>query len=205
MKYLSAAQRKGLVFRLINFEDGSFISVDENDIVASARDGDCEAFEVLVKRYQRFINGYVSSLNVPESEKDDLVQEGLIGLLRAVRTYDGKSAQFSTYSSICVKNSIVSALRKYNRESGYLLTDDLQEIPLEGESFDSPELSLIDRESTNLLLDKIFSALSPLEAEVFELYLAEVPYAVIAKRLNKNEKSIDNALQRIKAKLKRLV
>lgn len=194
-----------MVFKLNNFEDGSLTKLSENDIVASARDGDRDAFEVLVKRYERFINGYVSSLGVPESEKDDLIQEGLIGLLRAVRTYDGKTAQFSTYSSICVKNSIVSALRKYNRESGYILTDGLSELPLEGDSIDSPELSLIDRESTNLLLDKIFSALSPLEAEVFELYLAEVPYAVIAKRLNKNEKSIDNALQRIKAKLKRLV
>lgn len=188
-----------------NFEDGSFSAVDENDIVASAREGDGEAFEVLAERYQRFIKGYVSSLAVPESEKDDLIQEGLIGLLRAVRTYDGRTSQFSTYSSACVKNSIVSALRKYNRESDYIVTDAMAELVSEGESIDSPELSLIDRESTNLLLDKIFSALSPLEAEVFELYLAEVPYAVIAKRLNKNEKSIDNALQRIKAKLKRLV
>lgn len=194
-----------MVFGLKNFEDGSFSAVDENDIVASAREGDGEAFEVLAERYQRFIKGYVSSLVVPESEKDDLIQEGLIGLLRAVRTYDGRTSQFSTYSSACVKNSIVSALRKYNRESDYIVTDAMAELVSEGESIDSPELSLIDRESTNLLLDKIFSALSPLEAEVFELYLAEVPYAVIAKRLNKNEKSIDNALQRIKAKLKRLV
>lgn len=194
-----------MVFGLKNFEDGSFSAVDENDIVASAREGDGEAFEVLAERYQRFIKGYVSSLAVPESEKDDLIQEGLIGLLRAVRTYDGRTSQFSTYSSACVKNSIVSALRKYNRESDYIVTDAMAELVSEGESIDSPELSLIDRESTNLLLDKIFSALSPLEAEVFELYLAEVPYAVIAKRLNKNEKSIDNALQRIKAKLKRLV
>jgi len=177
--------------------------VEENALVASAKSGNDEAFKQLADRYNGMLTSYVMSLSVPESERDDLMQEALVGLLRAVRTYDGVSSKFSTYVSACVRNSVVSWLRKYSRRKHEVISEDVEALAVDNRS--TPEFQSLDRESTSQLYDSFFSVLSKFEAAVFELYLAEIPYSDIAKRLNKNEKSVDNALQRIKAKLKKLV
>ncbi len=178
--------------------------VEENALVASAKNGDDEAFKLLAERYNGMLTSYVMSLSVPKSEHEDLMQEALIGLLRAVRTYDGVSSRFSTYVLTCVRNSVVSWLRKYGKRKHEVISEDVEALAgLDDRS--TPEFQSLDRESTGQLYDRFFSVLSKFEAAVFELYLAEIPYADIAKRLNKNEKSVDNAIQRIKAKLKKLV
>lgn len=178
--------------------------VEENALVASAKNGNDEAFKELADRYNGMLTGYVMSLSVPESEREDLMQEALVGLLRAVRTYDGVSSKFSTYVSTCVRNSAVSWLRKYSRRKHEVISEDVEALAgFDGRN--TAEFQSLDRESTGRLYDSFFSVLSKFEAAVFELYLAEIPYSDIAKRLNKNEKSVDNALQRIKAKLKKLV
>ncbi len=178
--------------------------VEESALVASAKEGDSAAFDMIANRYQGFLNAYISSLPVSPSEREDLMQEALIGLLRAVRSYDAEKAGFATYVSACVKNSVVSYLRRYGRQSKALLVNDVSAF---NEDYDpnTPELRFIDLETTAQLQEKVFSVLSPYETKVFEMYLAETPYALIAKRLSKNEKSIDNAIQRIKSKLKKLV
>ncbi len=178
--------------------------IEENDLVASAKDGDSSAFDVLANRYHGFLSSYVSSLSVQASEREDLMQEALIGLLRAVRSYDSEKSGFATYVSACVKNSVLSYLRRYGRQNKAVPVDDVATL-YEDYDGDTPELRLIDLETTAQLQEKVFSVLSPYEQKVFEMYLAETPYASIAKRLNKNEKSIDNAIQRIKSKLKKLV
>ena len=178
--------------------------VEERALVASAKSGNDEAFKLLVDRYNGLLINFVMSLSVPKSEYEDLMQEALIGLLRAVRTYDGVSSKFSTYVSTCVRNSVVSGLRKYGKYENEVISEDIEALVGVADS-NTPELLSLDRESTGQLYDKVFSVLSKFEAAVFELYLAEIPYADIAKRLNKNEKSVDNAIQRIKAKLKKLV
>ena len=83
----------------------------ESELIASARAGDNRAFEALAESYKRMLDYHIRRLNAQGSIYDDLFQEGLIGLLKAVRTYDGTSAAFSTYASRCVHNSVVSALR----------------------------------------------------------------------------------------------
>ena len=178
--------------------------VEENALVASAKNGNDEAFRLLVDKYNGFLIGYIRSLQVPASEHDDLMQEALVGLLRAVRTYDGVSSKFATYVATCVRSSVVSGLRKYGKQSMEVVSDDVEALMQSSETL-TPELQLLDIESTNQLYDRVFSALSKFEGAVFEMYLAEIPYAIIATRLNNNEKSIDNAIQRIKAKLKKLV
>lgn len=179
-------------------------NVEENALVASAKEGDSDAFDVLASRYHGFLSGYVASLPVNPSEKEDLMQEALIGLLKAVRSYDTTKSSFATYVSACVRNSVVSGLRRYGKQSKEVPVEDVVAVGVTSAS-DTPELRFIDLETTAQLQEKVFSVLSPYETKVFEMYLAEVPYALIAKRLNKNEKSIDNAIQRIKAKLKKLV
>ncbi len=178
--------------------------VEENALVASAKSGNDEAFRLLVDKYNGFLIGYIRSLQVPASEYDDLMQEALVGLLRAVRTYDGVSSKFATYVATCVRSSVISGLRKYGKQSVEIAGYDVDALAQASDGI-TPELQLLDIESTNQLYDRVFSALSELERAVFEMYLAEIPYAIIAKRLNKNEKSVDNAVQRIKAKLKKLV
>ena len=178
--------------------------MEENALVASAKEGDNNAFDLLASRYQGFLNAYISSLPVLPSEKEDLMQEALIGLLRAVRSYNSEKAGFSTYVSACVKNSVISYLRKYGKQNKALPMEDVVSVGGDCDT-NTPELQFIDLETTAQLQEKVFSVLSPYETKVFEMYLAETPYALIAKRLNKNEKSIDNAIQRIKSKLKKLV
>lgn len=178
--------------------------VEEIALVASAKNGDEAAFGALADKYHGFLSGYVTSLSVPEREKEDLMQEALIGLLRAVRSYDGVSSRFATYVSTCVQNSVISYLRRYAKHKLEIPVEDTEALA-EKLGASVPEFNLMDIESTNQLHDKVFSVLSKYERAVFEMYLAEIPYAVMAKKLNKNEKSIDNAIQRIKAKLKKLV
>lgn len=178
--------------------------VEENALVASAKGGDEAAFGALAEKYHGFLSGYITSLSVPEREKEDLMQEALIGLLRAVRSYDGVSTRFATYVAACVRNSVITGLRKYGKQSLEIPYDDVELLAEQIEQ-STPELKLVDIESTNQLHDRVFSVLSQYERTVFEMYLAEIPYAVMAKKLNKNEKSIDNAVQRIKAKLRKLV
>ncbi len=177
---------------------------EENALVASARGGDEAAFGLLAEKYHGFLSGYISSLSVPDREREDLMQEALVGLLRAVRSYDGVSAKFSTYVAACVRNSVITYLRRYGKQRYEIPYEDV-ELIAERIEHSTPEFRLIDIESTNMLHDRVFSVLSQYERKVFEMYLAEISYADMAKKLNKNEKSIDNAVQRIKAKLKKLV
>lgn len=180
------------------------VTVDDSVLIASAKRGDGTAFALLAERYHGLLKSCVSSLPVSAHDKEDLMQEALIGLMRAVRSYDGVSSKFSTYVSACVRNSIVTWLRRYGKQRCEIPYEDVQQLALRLEQT-TPEIKLVDIESTSQLHDKAFSVLSPFERTVFEMYLAEIPYAVMAKKLNKNEKSIDNAMQRIKAKLKKLV
>ncbi len=173
-------------------------------LVASAREGDSLAFALLVHRYSRVMNSFIGTLSVSESEKEDLLQEGLIGLLKAVRSYEEEKAMFSTYAVTCIKNSIISALRRYNKSAA--LYPSLQELEgTQAQEAESPELIYLDTESGRLLHDRLFKALSPLESKVFELYLADETYAEIGRKLGKDAKSVDNAVQRIRSKLKRII
>lgn len=173
-------------------------------LVASAREGDSLAFALLVHRYSRIMNSYIGTLSVSESEREDLLQEGLIGLLKAVRSYEEEKAKFSTYAVTCIKNSIISALRRYNKTVSFVPSSEIFG-GTEPQEAESPETILLDTESGRLLHDRLFKALSPLESKVFELYLADETYAEIGKKLGKDVKSIDNTVQRIRSKLKRII
>lgn len=186
-------------------------SSDDKALVKAAQNGDSLAITMLVVKYHSFLDKYVGLLNVPVRYKEDFIQEGLIGLLKAVRTYDEeKGFTFSTYAWRCIKNSVISELRRYER-NGIRNEVSVSEIPdgvleeITGDFYNSPENEYIDKESSAQLHDTIFSVLSTYESKVFGMYLAEIPYSLIASRLGKDIKSIDNAIQRIKNKLKKLV
>jgi RNA polymerase sporulation-specific sigma factor len=186
-------------------------ATNEKALVDAARNGDSLAITMLVVKYHGFLDKYVGLLNVPERYKEDYIQEGLIGLLKAVRTYDEtKGFSFSTYAWRCIKNSVISELRRFERNGirNEVSMDEISEGMLEevsGTAINSPESEYIDKESSAQLHDTIFSVLSTYESKVFGMYLAEISYSQIASRLGKDIKSIDNAIQRIKNKLKKLV
>lgn len=197
---------------LLSLEESYKTDIDDDKaLVSAAREGDSLAITMLVVKYRGFLDKYVGLLNIPIGYKEDFVQEGLIGLLKAVRTYDeNKGFMFSTYAWRCIKNSIISELRRYNRMGidKEISVDDVSDGVLEefcGAVSESPENEYIDKESSAQLHDTIFSVLSTYESQVFGMYLAEIPYSIIASRLGKDVKSIDNAIQRIKNKLKKLV
>lgn len=179
-------------------------SADESQLITRARLGDDAAFAALAAAYRRLIFWHVSrsASDIAATYRDDLFQEGLVGLLSAVRTYDGVSSAFATYASSCISHSVISAARRYRKQSG------CETVPLEETelgSSQSPESDFLDRESSSVLYERIFSELSAYEGTVFELYLSDRSYAEIARTVGKSEKSIANAICRIRKKLKVLL
>ena len=172
-------------------------------LIASAKKGDEQAFELLAKTYKRVLDFHIMQIDPDPSDYDDLFQEGLIGLLKAVRNYDGKSSAFSTFASLCVRNSIISGVRKYASQTSKTIS---LPDPIDEERITpSAEDVHLDSERVRLLFDKVFKALSPFEKTVFELYLADMPYESIAFATGKSVRSIQNAVFRIRTKLKQIV
>ena len=175
---------------------------DEASLVESARKGDERAFEALAEAYKRVLEFHVRRTAPPDSIYDDLFQEGLIGLLKAVRRYDGKSSSFATFASLCIRNSILSGVRKYKNQSDSASFDIT--VP-ETETVPSAEETMIDDIRARALYDKVLSALSPYEKLVFDMYLKDISYESMAFVLGKDVRSIENAVYRIRTKLKTIV
>ena len=177
--------------------------VSEETLIASAKNGDNQAFELLAKSYKRVLEYHIRQTDSDPSNFDDLFQEGLIGLLKAVRSYDGKSASFSTFASLCVRNSIISGVRKYANQTSKTVT--LPEPIVEEGTTPSAEEVHLDSERARLLYDNVFKSLSPYEKTVFEMYLSDMSYESIAFVTGKSVRSISNAVFRIRNKLKQIV
>ena len=180
------------------------------ELVKLYRSGNERAFEVLYERYSRLISSLANVFYFFESERGDLKQEGLLGLLSAVNHYDENAegaASFSTFAYACIRNKIRNAAKGKSAEQkkneaknlpidGFIGLEDLPMIP--------PDDDLIDKENFIEAVDSLKKVLSPYEIKVFELYLKGENYLEIAEALDKTPKSVDNTLQRIKDKAKKL-
>ncbi len=175
----------------------------EEVLIASAKKGDEQAFELLAKTYKRVLDFHIRQIDQDPSDYDDLFQEGLIGLLKAVRNYDGKSSAFSTFASLCVRNSIISGVRRYASQTSKTVA--LPDVIDDDRITPSAEEVHLDSERVKILFDLVFKSLSPFEKTVFELYLADMPYESIAFATGKSVRSIQNAVFRIRTKLKQIV
>ena len=178
-------------------------TAEEAVLIASAKNGDEYAFELLAQTYKRVLEYHTMQFDNDPSVREDLMQEGMIGLLKAVRSYDGKSSSFATFASRCIKNSIISGVRKYAKQASKTVM--LSEPMLESETTPSAEEVMLDGVRAKLLYDKVYEALSPYEKTVFDMYLSEISYESIAFVTGKDIKSISNAVFRIRNKLKRIV
>ena len=174
-----------------------------NDLLALAQNGDETAVAALIARMMPAIRKGAAAATAPGLDFEDAVQEGLIGLLKAVRSFDHESASFSTYASICIKRSIISALRKLNRTNRFELSADPASDFTAKDTSPSPEYGVVERENARERYDTFVNDLSPFERRTFFMYMKGASYNRMAKELSCSEKSIDNDMTRIKSKLKR--
>ena len=195
-------------------------SMTDEDLIALFRDGDQEAMDFLLDKYKEMVLRKARSMYILGGDSDDLIQEGMLGLFKAVRDYDcGRDASFRTFAQLCVTRQLYTAVTASTRKKHLPLNtaislsrplrenggDEEEEFMdcLEADASSNPEEYIIGQEEMERLEEKIEKELSPLEKQVLELHLTGMGYVEIAHVLNRDEKSTDNALQRIRTKLKK--
>ena len=187
-----------------------FNALDDDSLWELASGGNTDAETQLIENYSRLVRVCARPYFLTGGDGEDLIQEGMLGLISAVRQYDpGKAASFKTFAEHCIRNRLYTAIKSASRLKHTPLNDS---ISFESPQFDEsqarvscylrdPEELLIAREHFDELTEHISGSLSNLESEVLELYLSGLSYSDIAKKLNKSPKSVDNAVQRIRKKL----
>jgi len=197
----------------LDFKDKS-----DEEIVAQAKSGNNRAQEYLISKYENFVKAKARSYFLIGADKEDIYQEGMIGLYKAIRDFNPeKSTSFKAFAEICVIRQIITAIKTatrqkhiplntyislnkpiYEEESERTLLDVLAGIKIT-----DPEELMISKEQIEYIEEKISKVLSGLELEVLTSYLDGKSYQEIASDLEKHSKSIDNALQRVKRKLEK--
>ena len=190
-------------------------SFSDNELQLMAVRGDSSAEEALLERYARNVRMHARLFVLAGGDSEDLIQEGMMGLLSAIRSYNnGEDVPFKSYADLCIRNRIRSAVKSASRRkhlplnSGVPLDDLLSEetMPEAFLSFDrrTTEDQVLDKENEQELQSAFAKHLSPFEQKVLSLYLTGMSYGEMALQTGKPEKSIDNAVQRIRRKLARL-
>ena len=177
-----------------------------DQILSNAQSGDTKKQEAIITDYRAMVEMIASKYKDSPMEREDLIQEGMIGLLAAINSFDcSKGAAFSTYCYTCINNSLQTALRKVSRRKD---VPQNSVVPLEEEfvnsknSVLSAEDSFLAQESVSMLTQQLQNELSEFENNVLRLHMIGCSYREIANKLGKTPKAIDNALQRIRKKLK---
>lgn len=191
--------------------------MSDEEYVLKAQSGDDSACEYILNKYKPMVRSVSRTYFLLGGDRDDIVQEGMIGLYKAVCAYDPHDdAGFQTYAGICVRRQIYSAIKAAARNkhmplNDYISLNSSDESSVDGnaesrEHFDvrlmNPEDIVIYREQIDILQGEIDGRLSKFEKAVLRQYMSGRTYDEIAVKLGKNTKAIDNALQRIKRKLK---
>ncbi len=178
-------------------------SLADEELLTLYQNGDGDAAAVLLSRYIPLINRYAYQFR-GVLDPDDLIQEGSIGFLDAVRNYlPGSGTKFSSYASVCIRNRMRKAVEKSSSKKAGILNNS---IPLEDAEERSdeqtPEQIFIDKERLEAVLADVNNVLSPLERKILFSHLGGCDYQTIADSLHISLKSVDNALQRVRRKLK---
>lgn len=179
-------------------------------LVNGAKDGKALSFDAVWESYQPLLHHVVfdvkQKFSLPESDRDDLMQEAAIALYNSACSFDdSKGVSFGLYAKICIKNRLISFIRReYN---GNLRADSLDQVdsvnPVSSDF--TPEQLIISKEALAEWNEKISASLTDFERSVFWLYLGGMSYTDIAEALHKQKKSVDNAIVRIKNKLRKLL
>lgn len=202
---------------MINFSE-NYDALTDEELVELSSAGDKNATEYLLSRYKNAVRAKARMYFLAGADRDDIVQEGMIGLFKAIRDFDiTKQASFKSFAELCVRRQIITAVKTATRKkhlplNSYIsLSKPAFEEEGEGSFLDfiseleemGPEDLFISKENAKDMGAKIKESLSKLEREVLDMYVEGMSYQEIAKQMNRPPKSIDNALQRIKKKLEK--
>ena len=194
---------------------------DEN-LIGRLRDGESQIMDFIMDKYKDMVKAKAGTMYILGADRDDLIQEGMIGLFKAIRDYDfGRDASFKTFADLCISRQMYSAIQASSRKkhtplNGYIslyakpygqeedTNASLDQI-LESTRDRDPEELIIDQENARIIEEFIETGLSEFEKQVLELHMTGMGYVEIAGILGKDEKSTDNALQRTKSKIRKFV
>lgn len=181
----------------------------DEELIARLRAGEEEISDYLMEKYKGFVRKKARAMYLIGGETDDLIQEGMIGLFKAIQSYHpDREASFRTFAGMCIDRQLYSAIQNSNRQkhmplNSYIsLSEEKESEELEASWWENPENIIIDQESTEILEQEIHKVLSPMENKVLEYYLKGYGYIQIAELMGKTPKSIDNALQRMRGKIR---
>lgn len=180
----------------------------DEELISRLRSGESGISDYLMEKYKELVRYKARAMFLIGGETDDLIQEGMIGLFKAVQNYQpDKDTSFQTFATLCIDRQLYSAIQNSNRQkhmplNSYVSLSEEEQEDIEGNWVESPEAIIIDQESTRALEQEIQKVLSPMENKVLNYYLRGYNYIKIAKLMNKTPKSIDNALQRIRGKIR---
>ncbi len=184
--------------------------------------GDSDAMDFLMNKYKNLVRSRARTLFLVGADKEDLIQEGMIGLYKAIRDFKAeKNASFQSFAELCINRQMYSAIKGSNTKknqplNNYISIDSMegtdgQENPMEqllGINFEknkNPEQLVLDKEAADVLSYTLVGHLSELEKQVLQFYMKDMNYSQIAAALGKEPKAVDNALQRIKKKLSQVL
>lgn len=192
----------------------------DEELIDRLRGGEKGIMDYICDKYKNLVRDKARRMFILGGDTQDLIQEGMIGLFKAVRDYDiGRDASFYTFAELCINRQLYTAVQASRRKKHLPLNsyvslydnvapkDGAAQVSfldmLEDEHGSNPEELVLDKEREEDLERVIENELSPFEKQVFDLYVTGMTYSQIAKVLGREEKSTDNALQRLKAKLKK--
>ena len=193
------------------------IDVDDN-MVFKAKVGDEKSINHIIRKYRNFVRAKAKPFFIVGADKEDILQEGMIGLFKAIRDYDEeKTVSFRAFAELCVTRQIITAVKTATRQKHIPLNSYISlNKPVNEEDSDrtlmdtmknthinDPEQLTINKEEMQLIIEKTKEMLSDFEIKVLSLYLKGYSYQEISSKLGKHSKSIDNALQRIKRKFEK--
>jgi len=195
-----------------------FADLTDEQVVGQAQQGDSVAIEFLLSKYKNFVRSKARSYFLIGADHEDIVQEGMIGLFKAIRDYQSERlSSFRAFAELCITRQIITAIKTATRQKHVPLNSyvslnkpiydeesdrTLMDVIVEGRA-QNPEELIIGRENLLSIRDRVDQVLSPLEQDVLNAYLDGKSYQEIAEKLGRHVKSIDNALQRVKRKLEK--
>lgn len=193
-------------------------TLEESEVLSLAKEGETAAVEFMLNKYKNFVKSKARTYFLIGAEKSDIVQEGMIGLYKAIKDYNPQSgASFRSFADLCITRQIITAIKTATRQKHMPLnsyislnknTDDESDTAMIDSISESrhldPEEIMINKERMSFIESKLSSSLSTYETNVLRGYIAGKNYAEISAELGKSEKSIDNALQRIKKKIEKI-
>ncbi|GER67276.1 RNA polymerase factor sigma-70 [Weizmannia acidilactici] len=194
--------------------------MQDEELVECIHSGESEALDYLIQKYRNFVRAKARSYFLIGADREDIVQEGMIGLYKAIRDYkEDKLTSFKAFAELCITRQMITAIKTATRQKHIPLNSYISlDKPIYDEESDrtlmdvitcarisNPEELILIREKYVNIEDKISELLSDLERKVLALYLDGQSYQEISEELNRHVKSIDNALQRVKKKLERFL